>query len=87
MVLMSDNFIDFESVNEVESTLRKIPNIAFWDRIQSIKQPGRHYTKFLREHRAKLYDDRLNFMGLGSTKELEYLNVEDETRVFNNDFS
>ena len=78
---MSDNFIDFESVDEVEGTLRKITNIVFWDRIQSNKQPGRHYTKYLREHRAKLHDDRLNFLELGSAKELEYLNVEDVTKV------
>lgn len=84
---MSNNFIDFESVDDVESTLRKLPKIAFWDRIESNKQPGRVYTKFLREHRAELYDDRLNFMGLGSAKELEYLNVDDEKKVIRSDFT
>ena len=87
MVTISENFIDFESVDELESTLQKIPKIAFWDRIENNKQPGRLYTKTLREHRAKLYDDRLNFMGLGSAKEIEYLNVEDAMKVFNYDFT
>ena len=86
-VIHSDNFIDFESVDELESTLQKKQGIAFWDRIENNKQPGRVYRKTFREHRAKLYDDRLNFMGLGSAKEIEYLNLDDAMKMLNSDFT
>ena len=75
--MSSASFIDFESIDLAGKTLQKLPKIEFWQRVGRRIVRGKTWTKELREHRAELFDDRLNFMGLGQAKELVYYNSED----------
>lgn len=75
VVVTSEIFIDFATVLSAEETLQKMPKIDFWDKI-GLKDGGKVYRQDLLQHDVELQDDRLNFMGLGSAKDIIYFNTD-----------
>ena len=72
-----ESFIDFESVQEKEDTLKQQTKLALWNKITNTRD-GVTYLMRLKEHQAELYDSRINFLGFSEPKEINYFNLEDQ---------
>ena len=69
-IFTAESFIDFDSVLPLEETQQKFMKVEYFDIVSTLKEKSKTYHKRLKEFNAELHDDRLNFMGLGSVKEI-----------------
>ena len=61
--------------------------VEYFDIVSTLQEKSKTYHKRLKEFNAELHDDRLNFMGLGSVKEIVYFNTEDLWEVSQLDYT
>ena len=87
MVVTSDSFIDFDTIQPAENSIQKLPKIEFFERIPPRRKGPRNIVKLLKEYNTELQDDRVNFMGMSSADELVYFNTEDKLIEYEKDFS
>ena len=76
-----ENFIDFESVQNKEETLRHYARLAFFKKLINVSE-GRTYLMKYKVHETELYDDRINLLGLSEPKKINYLNLEEYIQEF-----
>ena len=87
MVVTSDSFINFDTIQPAEKSIQKLPKVEFFERIAPRRKGPRNIVKLLKEYNTELQDDRVNFMGMSSADELVYINTEDRLIEYEKDFS
>ena len=87
MVVTSDSFINFDTIQPAEKSIQKLPKVEFFERIAPRRKGPRNIVKLLKEYNTELQDDRVNFMGMSSADELVYINTEERLIEYEYDFS